>query len=107
MWSSCKFHREYEEYDRSIKLSNSGQTVQRPLLLMEQLQPKSVRKSLAFTLFRGARGGELTENDLKEGIARHGECWTGAEADPGRLRLRWSTSWSWARSPLRWTGLMP
>ena len=86
--SSCKFHREYAEYDRNIKLSNSGQTVQRPLLLMQQLLPKSVRKSLAFTLFRGARGGELTEDDLKEGIARHGECWTGAEADPGEIKTK-------------------
>ena len=54
--SSCKFHREYEEYDRNIKLSNRGHTVQRPLLLMQQLLPKSVRKSLASTLFKKGSG---------------------------------------------------
>ena len=86
--SSCKYHREYEEYERNIKLSNSGQTVQRPLVLMQQLLPKSVRKSLAFTLFKRARGLELAEDDLKEGIARHGECWNGAEADPREIKAK-------------------
>ena len=54
----------------------------------QQLLPKSVRKSLAFTLFKTARGLELAEDDLKEGIARHGECWNGAEADLREIKAK-------------------
>lgn len=30
----------------------------------------------------------LTEEDLKEGLAQHGECWTGAEADPVETKAK-------------------
>ena len=29
---SCQFYKDYNEYERRVQLSNSGQTVQRPLL---------------------------------------------------------------------------
>jgi len=97
--SSCIFYKEYQEYERSIKLSNSEQSVERPLLTLQQLLPESVRMSLAVTLFKGTRGAELAEDDLKEGLAQHGECWTDADVIPARSISWWSSSWPWPQSP--------
>lgn len=80
--SSCKFFKAYREYERSIKLSNSGQTVQRPLLTLSQLLPESVRWCLADLVFEDNGDDELAESDLQRGLAQHGECWTDSEIRP-------------------------
>ena len=49
--SSCQFFKEYREYKRNVELSNSGQTVQRPLLTLSQLLPEHVRWCLADLYF--------------------------------------------------------
>ena len=81
--SSEKCYKEYVEYERNVKLSNHGQTVQRPLLTLSQLLPASVRWCLADLFFEEQGDDELAESDLRRGLAQHGECWTGAEVHPG------------------------
>ena len=77
-------HKEDLEYERNVKLSNHGQTVQRPLLMLSELLPTSVRWCLADIFFFEEQGDdELAESDLRRGLAQHGECWTGAEVHPG------------------------
>lgn len=68
---------------QGVKLSNHGQTVQRPLLTLSQLLPASVRWCLADLFFEEQGDDELAESDLRRGLAQHGECWTGAEVHPG------------------------
>ena len=79
---SLKFYQEYGEYERLVKSSDDGQSAQAPLLLLSQLLPKAIRICLADTFFGGTRVRELQERDLKEALARHGECWTGEDVDP-------------------------
>ena len=82
--SSEKCYKEYVEYERNVKLSNHGQTVQRLLLTLSQLLPASVRWCLADLFFEEQGDVELAESDLRRGLAhQHGECWTGAEVHPG------------------------
>ena len=77
--NSLKFYTKYAEYERSLELANSGQTFQRPLLQVAQLLPKSIRSCLSRVYFDGT---ELEENDLREALAKHAECWTGDTLDP-------------------------
>eukprot|EP00903_Cladosiphon_okamuranus_P009617 g9153.t1 len=82
--SSCRFFNEYHEYERNVKLSNSGQTVQRPLLTLSQLLPEHVRWCLADLSFEEKGDEELAESDLQRGLAQHGECWTGSDIHPNQ-----------------------
>eukprot|EP00903_Cladosiphon_okamuranus_P012579 g11776.t1 len=82
--SSCRFFKEYREYERNVKLSNSGKTVPRPLLTLSQLLPEHVRWCLADLYFEGKGDEELAESDLQRGLARHGECWTGSDIHPNQ-----------------------
>ena len=81
--SSEKYYKDYVEYERNVRLSNRGQTVQRPLLTLSQLLPASVRWCLADLFFEEQGDDELAESDLRRGLAQHGECWTGAWVHPG------------------------
>lgn len=82
--SSYRFFKEYREYERNVKLSNSGQTVQRPLLTLSQLLPEHVRWCLADLYFEDNGDEELAESDLRRGLAQHGECWTGSDIHPNQ-----------------------
>eukprot|EP00903_Cladosiphon_okamuranus_P012037 g11302.t1 len=73
---SARFYREYDEYKRKQVLGNSGQSVQRQLLTVAQLLPRHIRVSLRQRIFPTERG-ELSEAQLLEALARHGQCWTG------------------------------
>eukprot|EP00903_Cladosiphon_okamuranus_P011351 g10699.t1 len=77
--SSCDFWKNYQEYKRRIELSNSGQTVQRPLLTISQLLPRHVRRTLARI---SGLTGELSEADLTRALCVHGECTADSEVDP-------------------------
>lgn len=78
--NSRTLFQEYREYTRAVEISNSGQTVKRPLLKLSQLVPENIRWCLADTYFEdNEEGTELTESDLERGLAQHGECWTGSE----------------------------
>lgn len=78
--SSCKMYKEYLEYERNVKLSNTGQTVQRPLLTLSQLLPVSVRWCLADLYFEDRGDEELAESDLQRGLAQHGMASAGLGA---------------------------
>ena len=77
--SSLRFYTQYQEYERSMELCNSGQSIQRPVLQLEQLLPKSIRRCLSRTFFTGI---DLEHEDLWEALAKHAECWEGDEIDP-------------------------
>ena len=78
--NSCECSKEYREYERNTSLSNTGQTVQRPLLTLGQLLPPSVRECLKDCFFEDAEyDEEFAESDLQGGLAQHGQCWTGSE----------------------------
>ena len=77
--SSLRFYTQYEEYKRSMELCNSGQSIQRPVLQLTQLLPKSIRSCLSRSFFNG---DELEDDDLWEALAKHAECWEGDEIDP-------------------------
>ena len=68
--SSEKCYKEYVEYERNVKLSNHGQTVQRSLLTLSQLLPASVRWCLADLFFEEQGDDELAESDLRRGLAQ-------------------------------------
>lgn len=72
--SLFKAFKVYREYERNIKLSNSGQAVQRSLLTLSQLLPESVRWCLADLFFEDNGDEELAESDLQRGLVQHGEC---------------------------------
>eukprot|EP00903_Cladosiphon_okamuranus_P006086 g5996.t1 len=87
-WSvpnSCAFYKAYKEYERSVAITNSGQTVQRPVLKLSQLLPENVRWCLADEYFEEQGGSELAESDLLRVLAQHGECWESAEVDPAKV----------------------
>ena len=77
--SSLRFYTQYQEYKRSMELCNSEQSIQRPVLKLTQLLPKSIRSCLSRTYFNG---DELEDDDLWESLAKHAECWEGDEIDP-------------------------
>ena len=77
--SSLRFYTQYQEYERSMELCNAGQSIQRPVLQLTQLLPKSIRSCLSRTYFNG---DELEDDDLWEALAKHAECWEGDEIDP-------------------------
>lgn len=76
--SSLRFYTQYQEYERSMQLCNSGQSIQRPVLKLTQLLPKSIRSCLSRTFFNG---DELEDEDLWEALAKHAECWEGDAID--------------------------
>ena len=76
---SLRFLTQYAEYERSIELSNNAQSISRPVLSVSQLLPKSIRSCLSRTYLDGT---ELRGDDLREALAKHGECWTGDSIDP-------------------------
>ncbi|CAB1100536.1 unnamed protein product [Ectocarpus sp. CCAP 1310/34] len=53
---------QYNEYERSMGLCNSGQSIKRPLLTSSQLLGQSIRKCLSRTYCDGT---ELEETDLR------------------------------------------
>ena len=77
--SSLRFYTQYTEYERSMGLCNSGQSIRRPLLTVSQLLRQSIRKCLSRTYFDGT---ELDEADLREALAKHAECWTDDTLEP-------------------------
>lgn len=60
------FYQQYEEYELNIKISNSGQPAQRPLLSNSQLLPRSARSGLRRTLFSETHEAGVEECDLHE-----------------------------------------
>lgn len=82
---SCQFYKNYTEYERRVKLSNNGQTVQRPLLKLSELLPKNVRRNIARMYYTDHKGKDLVESDLKQGLAQHGECWTDSEVNATKV----------------------
>jgi len=84
--NSCRMFREYREYKRAVEISNSGQTVKRPLLKLSQLVPENIRWCLADIYFEdNDEGTELTESDLERGLAQHGECWAGSDVNAAEV----------------------
>ncbi|CAB1096113.1 unnamed protein product [Ectocarpus sp. CCAP 1310/34] len=77
--SSLRFFTQYNEYERSMGLCNSGQSIKRPLLNECQLLRQSIHKCLSRTYFDGT---ELEETDLCEALAKHAECWTDDTIEP-------------------------
>ena len=62
-----------------MELSNNAQSVPRPVLSVAQLLRKSISSCLSRTYFDGM---ELQNDDLRETVAKHAECWTGDSIDP-------------------------
>lgn len=83
--NSCAFYKAYKEYERCVTTTNSGQTVQRPVLKLSQLLPENVRWCLADEYFEEQGGSELAESDLLRALAQHGECWASAAVDPAKI----------------------
>ena len=77
--SSLKFYTEYTEYARNSELCNNAQSITRPVLTVAQLLHKSIRSCLSRTYFDGS---DLVEEDLREALMKHAECWTGDLIDP-------------------------
>ena len=62
-----------------MKLSNNSQSISRPVLSVSQLLRTSNHSCLSRTDFDGT---ELQDDDLREALAKHAECWTGDSIDP-------------------------
>ena len=62
-----------------MELSNNAQSLSRPVLSLSQLLHRSIRSCLSRTYFDGT---ELQDDDLREALANHAECWTGGSIDP-------------------------
>lgn len=59
-------------------LTNTGQTIKRPLVKAGQL----LHTSISFCLFHMYfDDGGLVENGLRQGLREHAECWTGDTLD--------------------------
>ena len=74
-----RFYTRYAEYERAMELSNNAQSISRPVLPVAQLLRQSIRSSLSWTYFDGT---ELQEDDLREALAKHAECWTDDSNNP-------------------------
>ena len=73
-------HRQRRTVSIPNMLSTSGrwnsattQSISRPVLSVAQLLRQSIRSCLSRTYFGGT---ELQEDDLREALAKHAECWT-------------------------------
>ena len=55
------------------------QSISRPVLSVAQPLRQSIRSCLSRTYFDGT---ELQEDDLREALAKHAECWTDDSVDP-------------------------
>ena len=77
--ASLRFYTKYAEYERAMELSNNAQSISRPVLSVAQLLRQSIRSCLSLTYFDGT---ELQEDDLREALAKHAECWTDDSVDP-------------------------
>ena len=77
--NSLCFFKAYEEYKRSLELCNSGQSITRPLLTLNQLLRKSIRSCLSRTYFDGS---DLDNDSLFEGLQKHAEIWEDDKMDP-------------------------
>ena len=62
-----------------MALSNNAQSISRPVLSVSQLLRKSIRSCLSRTYFDGT---ERQDDDLREALVNHAECWTGDSIDP-------------------------
>ena len=62
-----------------MELSNSAQSISRPVLSDAQLLRQSIRSCLSRTYFDET---EFQQGDLREAIAKHAECWTEDSIDP-------------------------
>ena len=77
--ASIRFYTQYAEYERAMELSNNAQSISRPVLSVAQLLRQSIRSYLSRTYFDET---ELQEDDLREALAKHAECWTDDSVDP-------------------------
>ena len=59
--------------------NSATRSLSRPVLSVSQLLRKSIRSSLSRTYFDRT---ELPDDDLREAVAKHAECWTGDSIDP-------------------------
>ena len=62
-----------------MELSNNTQSISRPVLSVAQLLRQSIRSCLSRTYFDGTG---LQEDELREALAKHAECWTDDSVDP-------------------------
>ena len=62
-----------------MKVSNNAQSISRPVLSVAQLLRQSICSCLSRTYFDAT---ELQEDDLREALAKHAECWTDDSIDP-------------------------
>ena len=77
--ASLRFYTQYAENERAMELSNNVQSISRPVLSVAQLLRQSIRSCLSRTYFDGT---ELQEDDSREALAKHAECWTDDSVDP-------------------------
>ena len=77
--ASLRFHTQYPEYERATEHSNNAQCISRPVLSVAQLLRQSIRSCLPRIYFDGT---ELQEDDLREALTKHAECWTDDSIDP-------------------------
>ena len=77
--ASLRFFTQYAEFERSMGLINKAHSISRPVLSASQLLRKFIPTCLSQTYLDGT---ELQDNDLREALAKHGECWTGDSIDP-------------------------
>lgn len=75
-----RLYQGYEEYERSVHLRRSEQSVKLPLLSVSQFLRKNVCPCLSRIFFPGT--GELSGADLREALAQHVESWTGDAKAP-------------------------
>ncbi|CAB1099363.1 unnamed protein product [Ectocarpus sp. CCAP 1310/34] len=75
----CCVYTQYREYERSMVLCNSGQSIKRLLLTVSQLLLQSTRKCLSCTYFDGT---ELHDHDVGEALAKHTERRTDVAIEP-------------------------
>ena len=75
----CGFSRNTRNTSEVLEPSNNPQSISRPVLSVSQLLRKSIRSCLSQTCFDGT---ELQDDDLREALVKHAECWTGGSIDP-------------------------
>ena len=77
--ASFCFYTQKAEHERAMELSNNAQSISRLVLSVAQLLRQSIRSCLSRTYYDGT---ELQEEDLREALAKHAECWTSDSIDP-------------------------
>ena len=77
--ASLRCYTQYAKCERAMELSNSAQSISRPVLSVAQLLRQSIRSCLSRTFFDGT---ELLQDGLREAFAKHAERWTDDSVDP-------------------------